>query len=264
MTEPARLSPASPGNSTLSYSPRLRQAFNWAALTVALLPIPVALLQLLPAYRIHRLFLVFYAPLICLFTLAYLFYIRDALARAMFKHLLKPLPRGTDYYPERTSLRLRRAWASVRNGILALLPGLLMLASFVCVMRYTALLDQSATLASGALAHRLAEAEDVGMLAAPARPPVKRGEREARVAVGTPAPAAERSSAYEAALRQRALETAETDDIPYFTELTVLYIGSFLAALVAFVLMGLKEYAKEALGLSERDVVLGRILVEPE
>jgi hypothetical protein len=59
------------------------------------------------------------------------------------------------------------------------------------------------------------------------------------------------------------LRTAEIDDIPLFGELTVLYIGAFAATLIAIILMALKEYAKTAMGLSERDVVLGPLSIEP-
>jgi hypothetical protein len=275
MTQPAERDRSSPGANALSHSPALRRAFYLAALAVAVLPIPVALLHLLPAYRIHNLFLVFYAPLLCLITLGYLFYVRDSLARVMFRHLLSPVPR--DYYPEPTSIRLRHMWAKARNGFLALLPGVLLLTSFVCVMRYMSRLNESVAAASAASAGRLVGPEDVGLLSdsgaerevEPTRVPAgtRRPSSETRessrradtTAVETAGPLADR-----AVLRQRALQDAATADIPYFAELTMLYIGSFLAALMAFALMGLREYAKEALGLSERDVVLGGIVVESE
>jgi hypothetical protein len=60
-----------------------------------------------------------------------------------------------------------------------------------------------------------------------------------------------------ALVRQQVLRTAELDDIPMFNELCALYIGSFAAALTAVILMALKENAKEAMGLSEQDLILG-------
>jgi hypothetical protein len=65
-------------------------------------------------------------------------------------------------------------------------------------------------------------------------------------------------------LSRRLLEVTPTSDIPHFTELSLLYVGAFLAPLLAVLLMGIREYAKEALGLTERDVVLGRLLVDPD
>lgn len=248
MTEPAVDAGAQPpASATVSYSVGLRRAFNLAALAVALLPIPVALLQLLPAYRIQTRFLAFYAPLVCLLTLAYLFYVRDSLARMMFAHLLDPLPPRPEYYPERGDLRVRRFWMSTRRGFLAILPGILLLISFACVMQYMRRLDESVALTSATLSTRLGAPEDVGLLPTPR---VSGQSPEQPPAGGT--------------LRRRALDVPSTDDIPYFAELTGLYIGSFLAALVALVLMGLREYARVALDLSEQDVVLGRVLAEPD
>jgi hypothetical protein len=64
-------------------------------------------------------------------------------------------------------------------------------------------------------------------------------------------------------MREYALRSAGIADIPYFTELTALYIGAFVAALVAVITMSLKEYAKEAMGLTETELVLGRLSTEP-
>jgi hypothetical protein len=54
------------------------------------------------------------------------------------------------------------------------------------------------------------------------------------------------------------LRTSRIDGIPRVVELTGWYISSFLALLIAVTLMALKEYAKEALQLSEHDLVFGR------
>lgn len=231
----------------VSYSGGLRRVFFVAALVIALLPIPVALLGLLPAYRIQTRFLLFYAPLVCLLVLAYLFYLRDALARLMFAHLLDPLPPRPLYYPERPDVRLRRFWYTVRRGILALLPALLLLVSFACLLGYVERVDDSVALTSATLERPGHLPDEVGQLSdhRPALP------ASARVAAST-------------SVRERALAVPSTEDIPLFAELTALYIGSFLAAVIALVLMGLREYAREALGLSERDAVLGRVLAEPE
>src|SRR5437867_3172754 len=107
------------------------------ALIIALLPIPVALLQLVPIYRKHSLFLAFYAPLVCIFILAYLVYIRDALARFVVADLLSPSPHHWYY---RSSLRrvMRRGLSNLRRAVLSLLPPLLLLTSLYCIVEYTA------------------------------------------------------------------------------------------------------------------------------
>jgi hypothetical protein len=64
--------------------------------------------------------------------------------------------------------------------------------------------------------------------------------------------------------RQLVLRTAGVDAIPLFTELTALYIGIFASAATALVLMALKEYAKDTMGLSEQDIVFGGLRNAPE
>ena len=60
------------------------------------------------------------------------------------------------------------------------------------------------------------------------------------------------------AVRDYVLRTSEIDRIPRLVQLTAFYVGAFLALLVAVTLMALKEYAKEALGLSEHELMFGR------
>jgi hypothetical protein len=239
--------PSAPAR-TASYSARLRRACYVAALFVALLPIPVTLLHLLPAYPVQEKFLIVYAPLICLLTMAYLFYVRDSLARLMFAHILNPLPPAPVYYPERTDLRLRRLWMSIRQTILTVLPVLLLVGSVVCAMQYLTLVRDSMAVASVTFAQQPAGKEDVGLVPADSTnrstiPPLLLREEGALAGSGPVS----------------AMDAPTPADIPYFTELTLLYVGSFLTAVVALGLMGLREYAREAIGLTEQDVVLSRV-----
>jgi hypothetical protein len=86
--------------------------------------------------------------------------------------------------------------------------------------------------------------------------------KRSRAQVQTPPAATARDSlplsADSSAVRNYVLRTSEIDDIPRLAELTVLYVGAFVALLVAVALMALKEYAKEALGLSEHELMFGR------
>jgi uncharacterized membrane protein len=72
------------------YSPAARRVLGFTAFAITLLPIPILALKILPAYQKHAWFLLFYTPFLCLLTLCYLFYIRDALARVSFADLLDP------------------------------------------------------------------------------------------------------------------------------------------------------------------------------
>jgi hypothetical protein len=252
MDQPSATGSGAPDRSPVSYSAFLQRVFHTAALIVALLPIPVALLGLLPAYRNHTRFLIFYAPLVCLLTLAYLFYVRDALARLMFAHLLDPLPARVGHYPERTRVRWRRGWIRSRSAALTVLPAALLISSAALAVSYSRRLDDSLSIAMETAPDTLAVIENVGELPSAATTP-----SPSRVTNGPPGQAIGTS-------RRIALEGTPPSDIPQFVELTALFIGTFLASMIALVLMALREYAKDALGLSERDVVLGRRLAEPE
>ena len=260
---------------TISYSGGLRRAFNVAAVLMALLPIPVALLQVLPAYRIQARFLAYFTPLVCLLALAYLFYVRDSLARVMFAHLLDPLP-DKPYYRERSEMRMRRVRRKARRVFLALIPPLLLLVSFSSMTRYVMRMEQSLAKATALGLHDRAMSEDVGFapsdrtLGRAARTDSATRDQQADRTTGQAE--ADESPAVPGGLpwridghrHQEVLQAAGLDDIPYFAELTAWYVGSFLAAVVALAIMGFREYAKDALGLSERDIVLGRILGDPE
>jgi hypothetical protein len=234
------------------------------AVAVALLPIPVAVFQLLPAYRVHAQFLAFYAPLFCLLLLAYLLYIRDSLARLMFADVLDPLPEYQRYYRQSAGDAMRRSLNTVQRVLLALLPAALLLTSLYCVVRYTRRLNDSVDLAGREMAVRAAKGE-VGLApvaAEPARtrPGVRPAKRHQTVpsAPSLPTDSAPTLDPPGAPARQFVLRHAGVDEIPFLFELTVLYIGAFAAALVALILMALKEYATDALGLTEQDLVLRR------
>jgi hypothetical protein len=249
-------------------SPGVRTYSNWfrgtlsiGALVTAILPAPVMIFQLLPAYGVQARFLIFYGPLVCFLTLAYLFYVRDALARAMFANLLDPPPEPDPYYGEPLLVSVRRVFRRARSIVLALLPIALVLTSSYCAVEYVRLVNRSAW-----------EAVEQGR-----HQPTVNGERlestESRRDSVTPKPGSRSSRRRRPSLlvgqdtvkvqpspdslRRYVLQTAGVDDIPSFTRLNILYIGIFLSAEIALILMALKEYAKEAMGLTERDLMLG-------
>jgi hypothetical protein len=257
-----------------SYSRVFRRGLIASALLLAVLPIPVTALHLLPAYRVHARFLIFYAPVVCLLLVAYLFYLRDALARMMFADILNPLADGDPYRPPDASTAFRRVTRRGRSALLAILPAALVSTSFYCFNRYTTRLQDSVSLAVAMRPQPQTDGEGSGMVsasgAAPPTPgsragvssrePSRRASGTARAAQPGQAPDREPARAVETdtiSPRDRVLRTAGIDAIPLFTELTVLYIGIFAAALVGVILMALKEYAQEAMGLSEQDLVLG-------
>jgi hypothetical protein len=246
----------------------IRTVLSLAALAVAVVPGPLLALGVLPAYQVQARFLAFYTPFVCLLILAYLFYVRDYLARIMFARVLRPTE-PDEYYD-----RYRRPPVSQAVGrglrrsgtvLIALLPALLLGVSFYSITRYLTVFDQSVAVARSLYQERFGPVEEVGSAQQPTRKevptrrrassePVATSKGSARTARPDSLPPPEDSSA----VRRYVLQSSSIDGIPLFQELTVLYIGAFGAACVAVVLMALKEHAKEAMGLSEQDLMLGR------
>jgi hypothetical protein len=60
-------------------------------------------------------------------------------------------------------------------------------------------------------------------------------------------------------VRAYALRTAKIGQIALFPELTALYVGTFACAMATLLLVLIKEYTRDALGLQERDMLAGRV-----
>jgi hypothetical protein len=230
---------------------------------IIVLPIPITYLGILPTYRVHAWFLLFYTPFLCLLILCYLFYVRDSLARAMFGYLLSALQPPEPYYADPTGQRLKRGFQRLQAFLLGVLPVVLVIASMYCVSRYLGSFNQSVTDAAEAFVRRSQRAKEVSMLQE------ERGKLSRRRPAGrlegklSPDSGASRADSLPApsdsvAVHDYVLRTTAIDEIPSLFELTVLYTGAFAALLIAVSLMGLKEYAREALGLSEHELMLGR------
>ncbi len=245
-------------------STAFRTALSLGALAFAILPGPVAAFGLLPAYQSHARFLLFYAPFICLLTLAYLLYIRDSLARAMFANLLRPDPQPDDQGRVRLGETLGRTLSAAGRATVTILPAVLLIVSVYCIVRYTSRLNESVAAAGAMYAARVEPGEEVGVAADPA---ARRGKARAAARARakersvSPAPAQTADSLPAAsdstAVRAYVLRSSDINGIPVFRELTILYIGAFAAAAVALMLMALKEHAIEAMGLSEQELLLG-------
>jgi hypothetical protein len=259
-----------------SYSAAARKALAFSAVAVTLLPLPVTYFGILPAYQVHARFLLFYAPFLCLLTLSYLFYVRDSLARTMFADVLDPPPPPDPYYQEPISGRLGRWFRRLKGITLGILPVLLVITSMYCVSRYVDSFNQSVARAAEVYVERAGMGEEVGLVRAEqggrAREEVeltrekRRGRGPAASSRGSRQPEPKDSAAADTlpqpadsmAVRQYLLRTSTIESIPAVVELTVLYIGAFVALLIAVTLMALKEYAKEAMGLSEHELMFGR------
>ncbi len=234
----------------------LGRSLGLGAVLLALLPIPFAAFDLLPTYFMHARFLIFFAPVACFLEVAYLFYIRDLLARVLYRHILDPLPDDDPFYRPRLRDLLDRG----RSIGIAVLPLIFMGLSLYCLKEYTARFEQSVQLAEQVMFDQLTPAArrpfllprdqvaDSGSRARTAPRPDTTARSDQQVA---PEPL------NRPALRQYVLTQAGIEDIPFFGELTAWYIGMFFSAIGAALLMMLKEHAKETLRISEEMLMFG-------
>jgi hypothetical protein len=251
-SKPSRLkvtTPSEPDPPGLPDDPRsgwgvVQVVLGIGALVLAVLPAVVAAFGLLPVYRMHARFLVFYTPFACLLVLAYLFYVRDWLVRVLFARFLQASrePHYSRHEPFYKSWQ--RAMERAGSTALRLAPGLLFCVSFYSLSRYTTRLNESIALAGGMYAERLELGGEIDDSTAGSD---ARAIRELPTEPGQPAE-----------VRAYVLRETAINDIPFFGELTVLYITAFAAAPVALLLMALKEYGRTTLGISDEELVLGR------
>lgn len=251
------------GHDRSGYSAAARTILGLTAIAVTLLPIPVIYFDVIPAYQRHAWFLIFYAPFLCILTLCYLFYVRDSLARTIFANVLDPPPPPDPYYGEPLGQQVKRGFRRVKAILLGILPAVLVLISMYCVARYFATLDRSVALATETYQERWVSSEPTGALPEdPASSVRRRAARAGRSRVTDPSPVPTRDSlpspSDSNAVRKYVLQNSAIDDIPHLLQLTGFYVGAFVSLLVAVTLMALKEYAKDALGLSEHELMFGR------
>ncbi|MBA3318816.1 MAG: hypothetical protein H0T50_12100 [Gemmatimonadales bacterium] len=134
--------------------------------------------------------------------------------------------------------------------------------------RYTTRLNESIALASGMYAERLDLGGEIETATVTPDSTAGSDSRTIRELPTEPGQPLERSggpalgpgarSSEPAEVRAYVLREAAIDDIPFFGELTVLYITAFAAAAVALLLMALKEYGRATMGFSDEELVLGR------
>jgi hypothetical protein len=192
----------------------------------------------------------------------------------MFADVLDPPPAPDPYYQGSAGERIGRWFRRVKGLILGILPVLLVVSSMYCVSRYVVAFDRSAAEAAeiyieevsvkeasieGASTQAAGSARQKQWGKALAEP--RRG-RQRVLSDTAPADSAPADTlpllADLPAVREYVLRTSKMQDVPEVIELTGLYFGVFVSLLAAVTLMALKEYAKEAMGLSEYELMFGR------
>lgn len=200
-----------------------------SSLVVASLPVPVTSLGLIPTFSAQTKLLSVYASLFCFLILGFIFYSRHQLARLMFPEHFPQDKLAVafeaafqeDPSTEEPKAKMRTsARRSIRER---------MWRRFIVVLP---LLFIAASLVS------IFQYNDVLVL-------------NVREIAQRPAFAAQRPEF------KSILEKTDLNEIQYSSRLMILYLAIFLTAEAAFVMMAIKEYLQDIIGLSEMELMRG-------
>jgi len=207
-----------------------------SALVTAALPIPVASFQLIPTFSDQTKIFSVYTSLFCFLLLGYIFYMRHNLARAFFsreiaarrKRVLanNPVDDDTFYKP------------TFPSTLLNILPLLLIACSLNCAIIYHGVI-----------------ATDVAAIRTEIRSDTT---NKAMSALGIDTNLHKKSDFINS---KTILENVEISNVPHLSSVApmILYLGMFVLAEAAFILMAIKEYLQDLLGFTEKEIILDRM-----
>ena len=199
-----------------------------SSVVAAALPIPVTAVGLIPTFSAQTSYLATYTAMFCFLCLGFIFYSRHQLAPQMFGEF------GRARYARAAPSDGQLKRTALRVAIESAARGLRMLANvssrmFVPILPF--LLILGALYCS--LKYHALLAEAVTYL---------------------------RQDLPEALSTEAILEGTPFDQIPFSTQLALHYIGIFITAESAFIVMAIKEYLQDLIGLSDLTIITG----EPE
>jgi hypothetical protein len=236
--------PAEPANAERirSFAQFFKSYMSVSAIVAAALPIPVASFKLIPTFAYQTKYVTVYTSMFCFLLLGFIFYSRHSLARLLFPAAISA-PMTS---PE------RRGLARIPINPITWLPLWLILASLTCVFTYHQLLR--ATIVD--LHETEVQIQALKAQAAGKATPVDTGRK------GVESHAADvlehQNDLAGSKLDAKILEETSAAHIgatgPF---LTLTYLGIFLFAEAAFIVMAIKEYLQDKLTLDDVDLMLG-------
>jgi len=225
-----------------SFAKFFKNYMSISAVLAAALPIPVTSFKLIPTYRAQTSLLATYTSLFCFLLLGFIFYSRHALARLMFPQFSKKLGN----FPRATFLIIvGLTFERLLRFLVSLLPALLIAASLYCMFHYHVALS-----ASVSNAVRFSPGSSIQD---------KDGARAPTSAAST-LNTSQTQDPFGSVTRATAdvLEKSPLWTIDFEGTLMLLYLGIFVFAECAFIVMALKEYLQDLVKLSEMELITGR------
>lgn len=214
-----------------------------SSIVTAALPIPVTAFRLLPVLGVHRKVLSVYPPLFCFLILAFIFYNRHALAKYMFPFHIHTSKQSTRKF--RPNLALMTKFA----------PGVLIILTLMSIVGYQMTIDRITIKAEQEIiTNKEAIVEFIS-----------------RDATGAPKPIT--PEAIKSCIRDYLSELGSVEEIENTPDYTLilmdyylpdvfesatiigLYVCIFIFAESAFIIMALKEYMQDVIGISDREML---------
>jgi hypothetical protein len=209
-----------------------------SALVTAALPIPITSLKLIPTFEAHRGIFSVYTTLFCFLTLGFIFYHRHALARSMFAvHIYR---RELEMLESEGDFHANLRYFSRRQAISGFLPAVCIALSVACVFWYHHLID-AAMVPISKLLQTLPGVEPSANLGSSLGTNVL-------VATNLNLPMEFSSSII--------LSVKESYLIEGGSWIMLAYLGIFVFAEAAFILMAIREYMQELMRIPENDLIM--------
>ena len=212
-------------------------------ITAAFAPV-LTLSHAIPIYSQQAKSLATMSGLLGFLTVAWVFYARHAFAVGLFRGTLEKLPLFTDQSApdEDSAFRVtKKVFSFMGSALLLLTPLLLIVLSVVCYFRYNSRLEDSVTITQGQQIGREYE-KTGGTVTAGAKT-----DDDYRLLVG-------RTPSNYVPTRSAVLQEVNFE-IPHGDWLAIYYLGIFLCAELAFVIMATREYLQSLLHISDRQIV---------
>ena len=212
-----------------------------SSVVTASLPIPVTALHVIPTFAVQTKVLSTYTPLFCFLILGFIFYNRHQLARLMFP----------EYFvrPRITDVRILNLMLTIRRNFIVFFPLVLIVLSLFCVFRYHEILNDAISNIRSSLIEE-----------------VKKGETDEK---DTSLQIIVNKIKDKKNIKEKLSDKwilSETDRGVLYNYnssiLMVYYMAIFITAEASFILMAIKEYLQDLVGLTEMDLIHGPLKSE--
>jgi hypothetical protein len=219
-----------------------------STLVVAALPVPVTSLGFIPTFAAQKNLLSVYTSLFCFLLLGFVFYLRHSLARTMFPDFFFRWREVTTILPWWS---LSASWRRVQILLVNALPLLFIASSLVLVFQYNDVLNSQV--------NRVRSCNQQLRWHGPDRVVRNLSEGTCSPVESNQASETQRAPAFSEdqypLTFKGILANTDLNEIPYGSRLMILYVGIFLTAETAFILMAIKEYLQDLVGLTDVDLI---------